>query len=99
MRKHFYANLVWIGEVHCWIGSGIAALAGVTFKGQWKFDDSRGALLVMVNPRATSVPDGFLPAAQNCDLFKSGHKKLVTQVFTCPAYFLYYSGKSEFSAL
>lgn len=71
-------------------------LPDAAFKGQWKFNASRGAVLVMLKPRLTRIPDEIFPLTlQNRKLLND--KKLITEVSSCPAYALYLSGNSEFS--
>ncbi|KAH8115659.1 hypothetical protein DFH11DRAFT_1834576 [Phellopilus nigrolimitatus] len=71
----------------------VAGFEDASLKGQWQFNDSRGALLIMHMPRITRVPDEFLAKSLESGLLKD--KTLVTHVYSCPAYALYLSNKSK----
>ncbi|KAH8105747.1 hypothetical protein DFH11DRAFT_1518399 [Phellopilus nigrolimitatus] len=71
----------------------VAGFANAPLKGQWQFNHSRGALLIMHMPRITRVPDEFLAESLSRGLLKG--KTLVTHVYSCPAYALYLSNKSN----
>ncbi|KAI5117379.1 hypothetical protein M0805_001922 [Coniferiporia weirii] len=75
------------------------ALGDASIKGQWQFDGTRGALLIMHKARMTIVPNEFLAKTVDLDFVKEMLKekplKLVSQVFSCPAYALYLSNKSH----
>ncbi|KAH8105755.1 hypothetical protein DFH11DRAFT_1277139 [Phellopilus nigrolimitatus] len=75
------------------INVNVADFAEASLKGQWKFNESRGALLIMHVPRITRVPDEFLAESLGRGLLKG--KTLVTHVYSCPAYALYLSNKTS----
>ena len=60
---------------------------------QWKFDKSRGALLVMDRPETTVIADQLLTALIGVENLLG--RCLVTEVFSCPGYVLYLSNKSQ----
>lgn len=71
----------------------MGSVVGGAFKGQWKFDKSRGALLVMDQPETTVIADQLLTAL--IGIKKLRGRYLVTEVFSCPDYVLYLSNKSQ----
>ncbi|KAH8105732.1 hypothetical protein DFH11DRAFT_1833103 [Phellopilus nigrolimitatus] len=75
------------------VNVNVAGFANASLSGQWQFDRSRGAFLVMHMPRITRVPDEFLAASLKRGLLKD--KAFVTHVYSCPAYALYLSNKSK----
>lgn len=65
-----------------------------SLKGEWQFQNGkRGALLVMVKPRATILPRDILLNTLWAIKELDG-KELVTEITTCPAYALYLSDQS-----
>jgi len=70
--------------------SGVAGLANASIKGQWKFGDRRGALLIMAQPLSSYVPPKVL-LKHLVDIPAFKNKVLVTEVVSCPAYSLYLS--------
>ncbi|KAH8105759.1 hypothetical protein DFH11DRAFT_1277388 [Phellopilus nigrolimitatus] len=75
------------------IGVNVAGVTNAYLKGQWQFNQSRGAFLIMHMPRITRVPDEFLAESLARGLLKG--KTLVTHVYSCPAYALYLSNKTN----
>ncbi|KAH8103697.1 hypothetical protein DFH11DRAFT_1734619 [Phellopilus nigrolimitatus] len=71
----------------------VAGFANAYLKGQWQFNHSRGAFLIMHMPRLTRVPDEFLAESLSRGLLKG--RTLVTHVYSCPAYALYLSNKTN----
>ncbi|KAF7427960.1 hypothetical protein PC9H_007177 [Pleurotus ostreatus] len=76
-------------DVHANVGD----VVGGAFKGQWKFDKSRGALLVMDRPETTVIADQLLTALIGVEKLRGRY--LITEVFSCPGYVLYLSNKSN----
>ncbi|KAG8901393.1 hypothetical protein FRB99_005329, partial [Tulasnella sp. 403] len=71
----------------------VAGLGGASVKGKWKFQKgTRGALLVMAQPRLTHIPDEVLRVLSKCPRMLS--KAIVISVYDCPAYVMYMSDKS-----
>ncbi|KAL5501092.1 hypothetical protein ACEPAH_9479 [Sanghuangporus vaninii] len=70
---------------------GVYDIAETSFKAQWQFDSSRGALLVMIKPRMTVLPNELLNACIGNELLE--RKTVVVEVFSCPAYAMYLSNK------
>jgi len=64
-------------------------------KGQWQFNDKRGAILLMHRPRLTRVPDEFFNAALHLPILKG--KCVVHQVWNCPGFYMYLSNRCAFS--
>jgi len=76
--------------------ANVPGLAEASIKGRWDFGSERGALLVIVNPRISYIHSKVLLAdLSTMDLFSGGHKSLVTEVVSCPAYCSYLSNKSN----
>lgn len=74
--------------------SDVATLGKASIKGAWKFDKTRGALLVLTKPRITSLPsNSILKKLVKVPILLRIY--LVTEVVKCPAYALYLSNKSE----
>ncbi|KDQ61837.1 hypothetical protein JAAARDRAFT_55158 [Jaapia argillacea MUCL 33604] len=72
----------------------VPGVAEATIQGRWQFGAKSGALLVMVNPRATYIPKTLVKQLGNATMLKD--KSIVTEVVSCPAYSLYLSsGNSE----
>jgi hypothetical protein len=73
---------------------GVVGLANASIKGQWKFGNRRGALLVMSQPLSSYLPPQvLLKHLVDIPIFKD--KVLVTEVISCPAYSLYLSTASN----
>ena len=73
---------------------GVAGILDASIKGEWQFQNGkRGALLIMVKPRASILPRDILLntlwAVKELD-----GKELVTEVTKCPAFALYLSDQS-----
>ncbi|KAH8105761.1 hypothetical protein DFH11DRAFT_1277520 [Phellopilus nigrolimitatus] len=75
------------------VNFNVTGFANACLKGQWKFNHSRGALLIMHMPSITRVPDEFLDKSLADGLLRD--KTLVTRVYKCPAYALYLSNKTN----
>ncbi|KAJ8591268.1 hypothetical protein M405DRAFT_880569 [Rhizopogon salebrosus TDB-379] len=73
--------------------AGIPGIDTATIKGTWEVKKgSRGAVLLMHNPRMKHITADVLGKLAKIELLQSMH--LVTKVFYCPAYSLYLSDKS-----
>ena len=70
---------------------------GILFESQWQFNSNQGAVLLMYKPRITRVPGGFFSESARVPILKN--KRVVYQVWDCPGYFMYLSGKGEYLRL
>ncbi|KAI0004598.1 hypothetical protein BJV74DRAFT_881176 [Russula compacta] len=66
---------------------------GVVFKSRWRFNDKRGAILLMHRPQMTIVPDEFFKVSVQIPILKG--KCLVYQTWNCPGFFMYLSNRSS----
>ncbi|KAI0060413.1 hypothetical protein BV25DRAFT_957857 [Artomyces pyxidatus] len=64
-----------------------------SIKGEWDFGNERGAALIMSNPRISSLPAPLLQRLAALPVLKN--KRIVTEMYTCPAFFMYLSGKKQ----
>ncbi|KAG9034634.1 hypothetical protein FRB95_012954 [Tulasnella sp. JGI-2019a] len=72
----------------------ISQLADAPVKGSWQFRRGRGAILVMIQPRITSLPkDILLDKLSKIPILRDYF--LVTAVVQCPAYAFYLSDKEN----
>lgn len=72
----------------------VLSAGGVLIESQWQFNSKRGAVLLMHKPRTTRVPDGFFAESIHIPILRN--KCVVNQVWDCPGYFMYLSGKGEY---
>ncbi|KAG8884813.1 hypothetical protein FRB99_004500, partial [Tulasnella sp. 403] len=73
-------------------GLSVAGPGGASVKGTWKFQKgSRGALLVMSQPRLTHISIEVLRTLSKCERMLS--KTIIISVYDCPAYVMYMSDK------
>ena len=70
--------------------SGVVGLDRASVKGRWEFGKRRGALLIMAHPSSSRIPPQvLLKDLVSFPEFKENY--LVTQVYHCNAYGLYFS--------
>ena len=63
-------------------------------KGQWRVDANDGALLLMYKPQRTHVPEEVFTAPFLDDPILK-NKWLVSDVWTCPGYYMYHFTRRE----
>ncbi|KAG8880072.1 hypothetical protein FRB97_001117 [Tulasnella sp. 331] len=67
-------------------------VANASFSGAWRFEKSRGALLVMMNPQMTYIPRShILGKLAEIHRFRKPKVVLVTAVFNAPSYAMFAS--------
>lgn len=72
----------------------MAGLADVALRAEWKFGRKRAAVLVMYRPRLDYIPFARF-RDRLVDTDRLHNKDVVTDVYSCPAFGLCLSGKSE----
>ncbi|KAF7977601.1 hypothetical protein HWV62_3208 [Athelia sp. TMB] len=72
----------------------VAGIADVALAGTWKFDEKRGAVLLMHLPQLWQIPNMKL-LDRLVDVPEVKGKYIVSDAYACPASSLYISGKSS----